>query len=97
MWELRAECTTPFLWFINLGAALMGLAVAPRRTVRAFRAGRGRTTLYRLSLSEAEVMRMSVGELRRRLSIPEVGLIDQSVRGSGNTSGARARKSSRMR
>jgi hypothetical protein len=44
-WELAAGCTTPTLWIINTMAALLGLIVSPRRTLRAFRAGRtARTT-----------------------------------------------------
>jgi hypothetical protein len=73
-WELRAGCTTPMLWFINTSAALIGLAIAPRRTWRAFRAGTGATTLYRLGASQTDVLGLTVGELRRRLNLPEHGV-----------------------
>jgi len=73
-WELRAGCTTPMLWFVNLSAALLGLFIAPRRTLRAFAAGRGHVTLYRLQLGHEEALAWTVGELRRRLGIPLEGL-----------------------
>jgi hypothetical protein len=74
-WELRAGCTTPMLWFLNLSAAMLGLVLAPRRTLRAFSAGRGQTTLYHLKLGHEQALELTVGDLRRRLGIPEAGLI----------------------
>jgi hypothetical protein len=73
-WELRVGCTTPMLWFINTSAAVIGLLLAPRRTLRAFRAGAGHITLYRLGLSHGEAVALTVGELRSRLRIPEGGM-----------------------
>lgn len=66
-WELTAGCTTPTLWIINTMAALIGLAIAPRRTLRAFRAGRGSRTLYAMDADYAELLEITIGELRRRL------------------------------
>ena len=73
-WELRAGCTSWMLWLLNLSAAALGLVIAPRRTVRAFRAGRGAATLYRLSLAYEEALGLTLGDLRQRMGIPESGL-----------------------
>lgn len=73
-WELRAGCTTATLWIINAAAALMGLVVTPRRTLAAFRAGAGATTLYRLDVSYNDMLDLTVGELRDLLSIPPGGV-----------------------
>lgn len=75
-WELRAGCTTPFLYFINLTAALMGLLLAPRRVARAWWRGRGQSTLYRAGLGAGEVAGLSIGALRSRLGIPPGGVAD---------------------
>lgn len=73
-WELRAGCNTPFLWFINGMAALIGLFVAPRRTWRAFRRGRGQRSLYRDGRELPALLDMTIAELRRQLGIPAGGL-----------------------
>lgn len=73
-WELRAGCTTPMLWIINLLAAIVGMFTVPARTIRAFRAGRQRTTLYRLGRSHEEFLGLRIGELRHMLGIPARGL-----------------------
>jgi hypothetical protein len=71
--ELRGGCTNAFLWFINLAAVAVGLFIAPRRIVRAFRAAKGAHTLYRLDLAAAEVEPLTVAELRARAGIPVHG------------------------
>ena len=73
-WELGAGCTTAMLWTINLIAAIIGIFTVPARTIRAFRAGRRRTTLYRLGRRHEELLGLSVGELRRMLGVPAQGL-----------------------
>jgi hypothetical protein len=70
-WELRAGCTTAALWIINIGATLMGVVLAPRRTLAAFRAGARATTLYRLKANYADVLDLTVGELRDLLGVGE--------------------------
>lgn len=72
-WELRAGCTTFFLWAINILAVLGGLVVAPRRIVRAFRAAGRQRTLYRDLRDDAALLELRVDELRRQLGIPEGG------------------------
>jgi hypothetical protein len=67
-WELGAGCTTAVTYFLNGSVALIGLVIAPRRTLRAFRRGRGQTTLYRRPAS-ADVLSWTVEELRTHLGI----------------------------
>jgi hypothetical protein len=76
-WELGAGCTTPFLYFINLTAAVIGALLAPRRVARAWLRGRGQSTLYRAGLGADEVRGLSIGELRARLGVPAAGLADR--------------------
>jgi hypothetical protein len=72
-WELRAGCNTPFLWMINLTAALGGVFVAPLRTLRAFRAARGQRSLYVDGRELAALLDTPIAELRRQLGIPAGG------------------------
>lgn len=72
-WELRAGCNTFFLRFINILGLMLGLTVAPRRTLRALWSARG-TTLYRAGIRYEDALDMRLGELRHRLGIPEAGI-----------------------
>lgn len=72
-WELRGGCNTFFLWFINTLGLLLGLTVAPRRTLRALWRARG-TTLYRSGITYEAALDMRVIDLRRRLGIPDDGI-----------------------
>jgi len=66
-WELAAGCGRYWAaWGLNLGAAFVGLFVAPHRTWRAFRRGRRCRSLYRADYSE-ELLDMTVADLRLRL------------------------------
>ena len=76
MFELRAGCTSPFLWGINLLALPMGLALAPRRMVHAWRRARGARTLYKLGATSADVQSLTVAALRERLGLPREGIAD---------------------
>jgi hypothetical protein len=53
---------------------LLGLLVAPRRTIRAWRASRRRSLFVRTGPAYDELLSMSVLDLRRRLDLPEAGL-----------------------
>lgn len=66
-WELAGGCG-PHLaaWILNGMATLMGLVIAPRRTVRAWRAGRKATNLYQTGWSNA-LLDLTVDELRAKL------------------------------
>lgn len=74
VWELRAGCKTAVVYYLNVIATLIGLVVGPRRVVAAYRAARGARSLYRTGLTREQAMKMTVGELRAHLGIPEGGL-----------------------
>jgi ubiquinone biosynthesis protein Coq4 len=68
-WELAAGCGRHYAaWALNLGAVAIGLLIAPRRVLRAFKRGRRTRTLYSETFSE-ELLNQTVGELRRRLDL----------------------------
>ena len=73
--ELRAGCTSFFLWMINLAAVVAGLFIAPRRVLRAFRAARGAKTLYALELAAKDVETIEVDTLRDLAGIPRGGYV----------------------
>ena len=71
-WELAAGCGRYCAaWGLNLGAFGLGLLIAPRRSMRAFRRGRrGRRTLYRDQTGfDQSLLDLTVGDLRRRLAL----------------------------
>ena len=68
-WELASGCRRYYAaWVLNLGAALTGLVLAPRRVARAFARGRRCTNLYRLGI-DGGWPEETVGELRKRLGL----------------------------
>jgi hypothetical protein len=75
-WELRAGCDSLALYVLNGGAALIGLVIAPLRTLRAWRRARGAVSLYRLHATAPAFLDSNVAELRARLQIPARGLAD---------------------
>jgi hypothetical protein len=77
-WECRAGLAPLGLYTgaIVLGLALLGLLVAPRRTLGAWRASRRRSLFQSSAHSYDEILAMTVGDLRRLLAVPERGLTD---------------------
>jgi len=77
-WELRRGLRGlgPYVGAIVLGGTLLGLVIAPRRTLRAWLAsGKGHANLFARDLAEYEaVLALSIGELRDQLGIPRDGL-----------------------
>jgi len=68
-WELASGCRDHWAaWFLNLGAALIGLATAPRAVWRAARRGLRSRNLYGGEWSDGLLDR-TVGELRRELGL----------------------------
>jgi hypothetical protein len=73
---------------IVMSGALLGLVVAPRRTLHAFRAaGRGRSLFPFARLDELEfaaayerLLSMTVGDLRRDLGVPKQGVATHARR-----------------
>ena len=74
VWELRAGCKTPVVYYLNAMAALIGVVLAPRRMVATWHAARGARALYRSGLSYEQALGMTIGELRAHLGVPEGGL-----------------------
>jgi hypothetical protein len=79
VWELRAGCNTAFLKFINTLAVLGGGLIAPLRVWRAWRRARGCRTLYVDGLDYKAALDMRVVDLRRRLGIPDEGLVASTI------------------
>lgn len=74
VWELRAGCETPVVYFLNGAAVLIGLCLSPSRMLAAYRAAKGARTLYRAPVPMEQVLAMRVGELRSHLGVPAEGL-----------------------
>lgn len=72
-WELRAGCTNLAGYVYNGMAVALGLLIAPIRTLRAFFAAAGASTLYRVGLSYEEALELPLPELRRRMNVPSEG------------------------
>jgi hypothetical protein len=76
-WELRGGMRALGLYTgsIVLSIALLGLLVAPLRTLRAFLAGGRAHSLFKLDDVPYEaLLELSIGELRARLALPPDGL-----------------------
>ena len=68
-WELASGCRNHWAaWYLNFSAALIGLLIAPRRVLSAFRRGRRERNLYGGELSDA-LLEETVGAARARLGI----------------------------
>lgn len=62
--ELRTGAANAILLFLCIAAVLLGVFVAPRRTLAAFRRARGSRNLYRCRVPREEVLSWPVAELR---------------------------------
>jgi len=68
-WELASGCRDHWAaWFLNFWAALIGMSIAPRAVVRAFRRGRVTRNLYGREWDDG-ILERPVGELRRELGL----------------------------
>lgn len=68
-WELASGCRGHLAaWYLNAWAALIGLFIAPRRVLAAFRRGRREQNLYGGELTDA-LLGETVGSARARLGI----------------------------
>jgi hypothetical protein len=76
-WEMRRGVGA-LGWYvaaIGVGGFLIGLVLAPLRTLRGWRAGaNGDANLFHDSGAYEALLELSIGELRRRLGVPEEGL-----------------------
>ncbi|MBX3232183.1 MAG: hypothetical protein KIT84_19290 [Labilithrix sp.] len=80
--ELVGGCRTPVVYALNVVAVLVGFALAPVRTLRAFLHARraGARALYRSVPSVDPVLDIPLGDLRARLGIPRGGLSSERRR-----------------
>ena len=79
-WELSGGCRTWVVYYLNLTALSLGLAIAPRRVLEALRAARSARALYRQPLGYEEALALTIGELRERLGVPREGLATRGRR-----------------
>jgi hypothetical protein len=78
-WEAHAgvKCLGLYVGAIVVSLALFGLLIAPRRTLRAWRAGgKVRSLFGRDDLAYDALLQLSVRELRALLGVPEHGLAE---------------------
>jgi tryptophanyl-tRNA synthetase len=69
-WEIAGSCTNYWAaWVLNASAFSWGLALAPRRTYRAFVRGRHSRTLYRAGGWNDGLLAKTVGEIRTMLEL----------------------------
>jgi hypothetical protein len=75
-WELRRGLRGLGLYVgsIVIAGTLAGLALAPRRTIAAWRASDARGSLFQTPRPYADLLAMSVGDLRRELRVPDAGV-----------------------
>jgi hypothetical protein len=82
-WEARHGLRALGLYVgaIVVSGALLGLLIAPQRTLRAWRAGRAPGSLFqRHDLDYEALLGMSIGELRAVLALPPDGLAEEPRR-----------------
>lgn len=69
-WELAAGCRGYFIaWFLNGGAAFVGLFINPRAVIRAFRRGWNTPTNLYHDFEYTDLLNLTLGELRRKTGI----------------------------
>lgn len=75
-WELRGGRLLALGWVASLVlmGAFMGLFVAPRRTLRAWRGAAGARNLFRPGVPAEAYAELTLGQLRQALGIPAEGL-----------------------
>jgi hypothetical protein len=75
-WELRRGLRGLDLYVSSLvvGLALLGLVIAPARTIRAWRRSGACASLFPDSRPYEDILAMSIGELRQSLGLPTDGI-----------------------
>ncbi len=80
-WEVGAGLGKLWIaWVICVPAFLWGLIRFPRRTLAAYRIGRRCRSLWVGPVAYEEILRMTVGELRCHIGLPEGGIADRPAR-----------------
>lgn len=72
--ELMGGCKTPVVYALDIVAVIIGLFVAPIRTLRAFADARNARALFRTPHDYEELLAMPLGELREKLGLPRGGV-----------------------
>ncbi|HVJ88278.1 MAG TPA: hypothetical protein VM580_00640 [Labilithrix sp.] len=78
--ELMGGCRTAIVYALNISAVVMGLFVAPVRTLRAFVDSRRARALFRQQDPYGRLLEMPLGDLRDKLGIPREGLAREARR-----------------
>jgi hypothetical protein len=69
-WELAAGCGRHLAaWLLNAGGLAIGIAIAPRRTCRAWKRGWRSRSLYAARELDESMLDIDVAELRARLQL----------------------------
>jgi hypothetical protein len=76
--ELRAGCKGVLVFTLCIGAVGLGLIIAPRRILRAWKLARGKRTLYRTTIPYDDLLAMSIEQLRQHQGIPAQGLAGET-------------------
>lgn len=81
-WEIASGCGRyGWAWLLNLGAFTVGLALCPKRLLRAFVRGRRASNLYSEGFAEELLVNTTVDALRQRIGFsaaePRAGWTDR--------------------
>ncbi|MEO8874300.1 MAG: hypothetical protein ABI461_01830 [Polyangiaceae bacterium] len=80
VWELRAGCPMGIGYFLNSLATAGAFLLSPRRVIRAFLSAKDAETLYGSRINQEAAQAMTLGELRKRLGVPENGVANRAQR-----------------
>jgi hypothetical protein len=69
VFELRAGCGIPLIFFLCCGSVLLGLFLSPQRMWRAWKAARGARSLYGTKTTYETLLAMDVGALRKLMQL----------------------------
>ena len=73
-YELRCGCGSVMIFILCIGAIGIGMFVAPKRILRAWRGSKGSNNLYHSRIPYESLLEMTVGDLREQLGLPRAGL-----------------------
>ncbi len=73
-YELRCGCGSVMIFILCIGAIGIGMFVAPKRILRAWRGSKGTSNLYHSRIPYESLLEMTVGDLREQLGLPRAGL-----------------------
>jgi len=69
-WEIATGCRTSFIaWFLNTGAAIVGLFMHPKAVIKAFQRGRNTGTNLYHNFQYEHLLEMTVKEVREKIGL----------------------------